>query len=61
VVPNMTLWYLSLNPVVGRFGTNYELNSSEDIIATHFGFMVGNHDVTQLGSHLEGKDTTTGT
>jgi len=35
---SMMLWYRSLNPVVGRFGTKHELNSDEGTITSHFKF-----------------------
>jgi len=50
VVPSMALWYPGLNPVVGRFGTNRELDLGNGTIMSHFRFMAGYHTVTLLGS-----------
>jgi len=49
VASSMTLWYLSLYHVVGRFGTNDELNAGKGIITAHFGFMARYHNVPLLG------------
>jgi len=45
----MTLWYSSLYHVVGRFGTNYELNLGNGTITPHFGFMAGYYGIPLLG------------
>jgi len=45
VVLTVTLWYPSLNPVVGRFGTKYELNSGKGPVTFHFEFVVEHHNV----------------
>jgi len=49
VVLGMTLWYPRLNPVVGRGGTNQEMNSGNGTVKSHFGFMFGYHNVPLLG------------
>jgi len=49
VVPTMTLWYPSLNPVVGRFDTNYKLNMDKSTTTSHFGFIVRYHNVLLMG------------
>jgi len=35
------LWYFTLNPVVGHFGTSCELDSGKGDVTSHFEFMVG--------------------
>jgi len=42
--------HASFNPVVGRFGTNHELNSGKGTIASHFGLSVIYHNIPHLGS-----------
>jgi len=44
-----TLWCLSLNQIVGRFGTQNELNLGKVTITSAFGCKVGYHNVPSLG------------
>jgi len=49
-IKSETLWYLSLNPVVGHFGTNNELKLGKCPIKFHSEFMLAYDQVPLLGS-----------